>query len=480
MNVAPQDFVGRETALRRLRSYLDDVRQTGGGLLLSVRGRRRVGKSRLIEEWLQREGVPHVFFAASRQTPERELALFGEAIERADVGLAPGVRFETWEAALTYVATLAQSAARTSGRDRNEAPLVVVLDEFPYLQERQPELEATIQKVWDRVAQRFPLALVLVGSDLSMMAALTEYGRPLYGRCTELVVPPFSPAETAAMLRLGSADGLDAYLVCGGFPLVVRSWRRGDSLWAFLERELADPTSPLIVTGERMLAAEFPAELQARDVLRVIGAGERTFSGIAQIAGIPQMSLKRSLDTLVEHKRIVTAAQPLSARPSKETRYVVADPYVRFWLRFIGPGLEEIERGRGDVVVERIRRDWSAYRGRAVEPLVREAIQRILPDERFGDARSVGGYWTRTNDVEVDVVGTPARPPAKRVSFVGSIKWRERAAFDRDDLAALIAQRSRVPGVDERTLLIAVTRAGSKARDVDLTLTPDDVLRAWT
>jgi len=482
INVSNLTFVGREALLRRLDAIIDDIRATGAGRLVSVRGRRRVGKSRLIEEWLRRGGVPHVFFAASRQGPERELALFAETVERSGIGAPPGVRFETWEAALSYVAgsaLAAQSAAGGNDGTGGPWPVVVVLDEFPYLLERQPELEGTVQKLWDTLIQRRPMALVLIGSDITMMTALTEYGRPLYGRTTELVIPPFTPSETAAMGGLDGAAALEAYLVAGGFPLVVRSWRRGETLWQFLTRELADPTSPLIVTGERMLAAEFPSEVQARDVLRVIGHGERTFNAIGQTAGIPQMSLKRSLDTLVERKRVVAALQPRSAKPSRETRYVVADPYLRFWLRFIGPALDEIERGRVDLVMQRIRDSWPTYRGRAIEPLVREAVERLLPDERFGDAQYVGGYWTRTNDVEVDLTGTRERQGAKRVSFVGSIKWKERAPFDRQDLAALAAHHALVPGSDEATRLVAVSRSGSTVAGLDVTLSPADLLAAW-
>jgi AAA+ ATPase superfamily predicted ATPase len=488
-----EPFIGREQYLDRLSGLLARVRERGTGCLLSVRGRRRVGKSRLLEEWLRREGVSHVFFAASRQAPEHELSLFAEEVMRSDLPAAPtataGVRFDSWEAALTYVATLAASrpafagasspAPGTEASGTHAQPVVVVLDEFPYLLEDNPALEGTVQKVWDRVLQRVPVLLVLVGSDVSMMAALTEYGRPLYGRALELVVTPFTPLEAADMLGLNSAAALDAYLVVGGFPLAVQAWRRGESLWRFLARELADPTSPLIVTGERILAAEFPREAQARAVLGVIGAGERTFTNISQAAGIPQMSLNRSLDILVRQKGVVAALQPLSSRPPKDTRYVVADPYLRFWLRFIRARVDEIDRGRGDLVVERIRDAWETYRGRAIEPLVREALERLLPDPRLGDARCVGGYWTRANDVEVDLVGARERTTPQRVAFVGSIKWKERAPFGRQDLFALSGQRARVPGADEDTRLVAVSRSGVDAAGLDAALGPDDLLRAW-
>jgi len=469
-------FVGRGRYLQALNDQLEQVRRTGEGRFVSMRGRRRVGKSRLVEEFLRRQGapVPHVFFTASRQPSGRELSLFAEEVAGSDLSAAEvvrgGIAFDSWDAALTLIASTA---------DRS-SPAVVVMDEFPYLVEADSAIEGTVQKVWDRRLSRVPVLLILVGSDVSMMTALTEYGRPLYGRPTgEMVVEPFDPAETADMLGLPAADAFDAQLVTGGFPLTAQSWGRGNDLWGFLSEALSDPTSPLIVSGERVLNAEFPVEVQARDVLRAIGAGETTFTAISRLAGISGTPLARSLELLVERKRVVTAGRPLSAKPSRETRYHVADPYLRFWLRFVGPGIEEVERGRGELVVEEVRRFWTDYRGKAMESLVRDAIERLLPDERFGAARYVGGYWTRTNDVEVDLVGAEPKAKPKRIEFVGSIKWRERAPFDGRDLARLVSQSQKIPGVDAATLTVGVSRSGFEAEDLDVKLGPEELLGAW-
>ncbi len=435
-----------------------------------------MGKSRLVEEFLRRQETPvqHVYFTASRQPPGRELSLFAKDVAGSNLPAAEVARgvpaFDSWDAALALISSTA---------DRS-TPAVVVMDEFPYLVDVDPSIEGTLQKVWDRRLSRVPVLLILVGSDVSMMEALTDYDRPLYGRPTrEMVVEPFDPAETAGMLVLSAADAFDAQLVTGGFPLIAQSWGRGNDLWGFLSEALSDPTSPLIVSGERVLTAEFPVEAQARDVLRAIGAGETTFTAISRLAGVGATPLTRSLELLVERKRVVSAGRPLSAKPSKETRYHVADPYLRFWLRFVGPGVEEVERGRGELVVEDIRRSWADYRGKAVEPLIRDSIERMLPDERFGAARYVGGYWTRTNDVEVDLVGAERGNKPKRVEFVGSIKWRERAPFGRRDLAHLVSQAPKVPGTDAETLTVGASRSGFEVGDLDVKLGPEELLEAW-
>lgn len=437
-----------------------------------LRGRRRVGKSRLVNEFLRRTQPPAVFFAATPGSPERELARFTDAIARSTLPAADmvraGARFTSWEGALSAV-------AMSTGPD----PCVIVLDELPYLVDGHLEVEAELQHVWDQVLENRPVLLIAVGSDLAMMSALTGYGRPLFGRPTrEVVLDPLTVAEVGDLLGLDAASAIDATLVVGGFPLIAQSWPAGVSRIDFLADALADPTSALIVNGERSLAAEFP-DSTARALLSAVGGGESTLAGITSRTGIPATSLRRTLDTLVA-KRLLVTELPLSARPApKLGRVRVVDPYLRFWLRFIEPGLEEIERGRSDLAVQRVEAGWPAYRGAAVEPLVRDSVDRLLPSERFAGTRQVGSYWTRSHDVEVDLVGTADMARVRRVSVIGSIKWRENAPFGRGDLAALHAARTAVPGTDADTLLMAVSRAPIEAGGLDIGLGPADLVDAW-
>lgn len=280
------------------------------------------------------------------------------------------------------------------------------------------------------------------------------------------------------MLDLGAADAFDAHLVTGGLPLVCDEWERGASLWDFLDDGLSRPTSALIVSGERALAAEFPPDAQARGVLSAIGAGERTFANIGRAAGgLPQASLNRSLGLLVD-KRVVAVDRPLSTKSSAETRYRVADSHLRFWLAFVGPHMAEIERGRGDRVLARVRASWTSWRGRAIESLVRDGLSRLPAEAKAGADGVVGAYWTRRNDPEVDIVIADRTPVAKAVSAVGSIKWLESQPFDSRDLARLVIHRAQVPGADDATPLIVVSRSGCEVAGVTA-LGPDDLMAAW-
>jgi AAA+ ATPase superfamily predicted ATPase len=424
----------------------------------------------LVEAFVDRAGVPAVFFTAAGASAEVELEALQEAIaasslpDRAVFDEAlPG----NWSAALRQLAGILPE----------DRPAVVVIDEVPYLMERIDAFEGVLQRAWDRELSRRPVLLILIGSDLSMMEALSSYGRPFHQRGQELVLGPLNPADVGRMLGLEPAAAFDATLITGGLPLLCAAWRPGDDLWRFLEAELANPVSALLVSAERSLAAEFPDSANARDVLSAIGSGERTFTNIARAAGgIAHTSLTRAAEVLLA-KRIVVGDLPLWTSPSKERRYRVADPYLRFWLRFVGPYLPEIERLRGDLTLRRIRVGWTAWRGRAVEPLLRESLARLLPDEAVPAAPAIGGYWNRSNSIEIDIVGADREPIAKELYFLGSIKWLERSPFDHRDLAAL--QKHRAALTDEPVPLIAVSRSGVAATGLTASYGPAELLTAW-
>ncbi len=468
------EFVGRARELQLLSDQLHEVRQSAGGSFIWMRGRRRVGKSRLVEEFLDREGVPYVFFQAPRRRRADALERFRSALADSTLPAAAAVQsgatFATWPAALELAATGATA----------ERPLVIVIDELPYLVEQDNGFPSDLQEAWDRRLQRQSVLLICVGSDIRMMRALTEYPAELHDRPTrEMTVPPFSPRELAALSSVPPEQAFDRYLVVGGFPILARSWPASLSRKEFLARSLVDSANALVVNAQRVLEAEFETDLQARDVLAAIGHGETTFNAIRSASGVSNgKSLARALQVLVS-KGLVDSRLPYAAPPGKkDRRYVVVDPYLRFWLRFVGANIDEIERGRGDLVVARIERDWPTFRGKAIEPVIQRSVERLLPDPRFGGARFVGSYWTRTNDPEVDLVGAADQDHPSSVDFVGSIKWRESAPFTRHDTERLIEERAKVPGA-QAARLVGVSRSGFSAAALDMELSAGDLLEGW-
>ncbi|MQS07609.1 ATP-binding protein [Streptomyces alkaliphilus] len=475
------EFRGREEDLRTLQRQYLSVKEANGstrGRAVVVTGRRRVGKSRLLQEFCDRSGVPHVVFQATRgRHPAAERADFVSCVGRASLSgadLFSGTGARDWNAALRSLAAALP----------DDTPTIVVLDEVPWLIEQDTEFEGALQTVWDHHLSAKPVLLVLVGSDLSVMEALQTYGRPFFGRAGRMVVRPLNLADVRAMTELPAAEAVDALLITGGFPELVRSWKPGTDRRKYLREACGDPLSPLVVAGELSLLGEFPGTTRARSVLEAIGAGERTFGAIAASVGgsqgLPSGTLTPIL-AMLRDKRVVETDQPLSTTTdTKNKRYRIADPYLRFWLAFMPRVLPFIERGRGDVAFDRIERSWTTWRGRAVEPLIRESLLRLLPDGQWPDTSAIGGWWNRRNNPELDLVGADRESPAGRIHFVGSVKWLENRSFDRGDHDALVRDLLAVPGTDPNTPLVAVSRSGvAEGLPLAAWWGPEDLVRAW-
>ncbi|WP_402467448.1 ATP-binding protein [Isoptericola aurantiacus] len=474
-------FHGRSADLRLLRRQLEDVHTGAGttsGRALMVSGRRRVGKSRLVQELCDRADVPSVVFQATRRrSTSAERRDFLDTVSQAGLpgsDLVAGLTASDWNQAL-------RSLAIALPDDR---PAIVVIDELPWLTEQDPELEGALQTVWDQHLSHKPVLLILVGSDLSVMTALQQHGRPFFGRARPMHIEPLHVADVQDATGLDAAAAIDAYLVTGGFPEVVQSWQPGTPLRAFLHESLTDPLSPLLVSGELSLLGEFPEPTAARAVLDAVGSGERTFSTIAAAAGndgpLKSGTLGPLLTSLLS-RSVLAADSPLSTRAdSKNKRYRIADTYLRFWLAFIRRALPLAERGHGERALEHIERSWTSWRGRAVEPLVRASLERLLPDNSWPTAAAVGGWWNRQNNPEVDLVGADREPVARSVEFVGSVKWHDTRPFDRREYDALARAAVAVPGADEGVPLVGVSRSGfSDGLPLAATWGPEDLVAAW-
>lgn len=466
-----------------LRKRIDRVAAAGEGTALAIRGRRQVGKSRLVQEFCDRAELPYLFWAASKGAApavavDQFIAELRESSLASGAAAVPSVRSGSWPDALRALAAVLP-----------DRPSIVVLDEVPWASEQDPGFDGALQTAWDRLLQAKPVLLLLLGSDVHMMERLTAYDRPFYGRAGVLRLDPLNPVEVAAAVGLSGADALDAYLVCGGLPGILRSWPPGTSALEFIRDECGDPSSPLFNVPQQTLLAEFPAPDHTRRVLEAIGSGERTQANIAAAAGgpgegLPSGALSPILRRLVEEKRAVVTDEPLSTRPGKPALYRIADSNLRLYLASLRQAYEEVLRGRSAQAFRLIRRQWDAWRGKAVEPVVRQSLEMaaldgVLP---WRDVEAVGGWWNRRFDPEVDLVGADRAPIAGAVSFVGSIKWLS-SPFDGHDGSALRRSAPHVPGyVDGRTGLVVATRSGvapGTDLDVDVVWRPEDVLAAW-
>ncbi len=477
--MAGAGFVGRTSELGALTKRLERVRSSGSGAAVTIRGRRQVGKSRLVQEFCNRAQVPYFFFTATKgMSPVESVEAFCSELRESPLPSHPESVAQastgSWPDAFRVL-----SSALPSG------PSIVVVDELPWLAEQDELFDGALQTAWDRLLSTKPVLLLLLGSDLHMMERFTAYDRPFFGRADAMVLGPLNPAETADALGLSGGDAIDAYLTCGGLPGILRIWPTGTPALDFIRQECADPASPLFNVPESALLAEFPTPDQARRVLEAVGSGDRTQTNIAATAGgrqgaLSSGSLSPLLRRLSEEKRVLAVDEPLSARPGKPALYRVADHNLRLYLGAFRAAAERSRRGQPEAAIRLVELRWSSLRGRAVEPVVREALTMAAVAGRlpWDDVETVGGWWNRRFDPEVDLVGADRSPIARRVGFAGSIKWLG-TAFDDHDLAKLRDTAVQVPGFDSGGLVVVSLSGVTPGLDVDLVWGPDDVVAAW-
>jgi AAA+ ATPase superfamily predicted ATPase len=474
-------FVGRKSELALLRKRLDAVAGSGTGTALVIRGRRQVGKSRLAQEFCDRADVPYLFFTATKGASPVEaitsfLAELGSSSVPRDQALVPAQPTASWPDAFRVLAGVLP-----------DAPVVVVLDELPWLAEQDEIFDGALQTAWDRLLSSRPVLLLLLGSDLHMMERLTAYDRPFFGRADNLLLGPLNPAEVGEALGLQSADAIDAHLLSGGLPGILRAWPNAVPALEFAARECADPASPLFGVPEAALLAEFPAPDVTRRVIEAVGGGERTHSNIAAEAGsssgaVPSGTLTPILRRLTEDKHVLAIDEPLSVKATKPALYRVADSSLRFYLA-IGRAAHELSRrGRPSVAEALIDRRWASWRGRAVEPVIREALSLAATELPWPEATAVGGWWNRAFDPEIDLIGADRAPVARTLWYAGSVKWLNHP-FGSKELADLQRAAPQVPGFDPgKTALVSVSRAGftdSTAATLALRWHPQDIINAF-
>ena len=475
------EFYGRAAALHELHTHTSAIRGSGTGVLVTLTGRRQVGKSRLITEFALRSRLPCLYYTA-----------------RADS--APSRHFQDWARAfgsLSGALPDAETRSRLDGepqrgdlaeplpRDWSDAfaalaracsstPCIVVLDDFEQAVRVEPTLPAIVARSWQRQLRQCPVLFVVVGSA----GELTPHATPM-------TLLPLNPAECAhALGRRPAVAAFDTHLITGGTPRLVAGCAQAGDPYEFVRAQLHDENSDLVVMGERLVATEVAESASARTVLAAIGAEPQPLTSFTRIvAQLPstgvtaQTAATRALKLLTQ-RQVVAAHTPVGAPANtKLRRYRIDDSSLRFWHFFVRPHLGDIARGRVDLAVAAFDASWTSWRAAAMHPVVHAALRRLtLTMPEFTRAADVGAWWNREGR-ELDIVLSARRN--QPMVAVGAIKWDDGEPFTADDQRAVDEARSMLPNA-ERATSLAICPAGARpGAGVDVVLDADALLAAW-
>ena len=423
-------FSGRDQEL----GLLERLWAARGGQFLILFGRRRVGKTALLTEWIQKSGRRAIYWVASSTSALAQLRSFSRAIYNYANPHAPApddFSYATWEQAWQQVASLARSSR-----------LALFIDEFTYLLEVTPGIAGELQNLWDRLLSKTDLFFCLSGSHLGMMRReFLSYQAPLYGRATaQIHLQPLPFGLTRSFFpRFSAVDRVAIYAMFGGIPAYWERLDPNQSVSQNIKDQLLTPNN-LMQSEPRLLLQDFISEPHNyMAILTAIANGARTPKEIAAFTGLENVHVPKYLSVLADAGFVERRTPAIESKPFSRTgRHHITDPYLRFYFRFLASREEQLALKIQDQALAEITRHMVDFIGTHTwEELCREWTLRagarrvipFMPDH-------VGSAWNKLT--QVDVAGVD---PMEKTLVLGECKWTINP-MDRPVMANLIEEKT--------------------------------------
>ena len=387
-----------------------------GSSLVILYGRRRVGKTTLISEFIKNKNA--MFFLASEESEVQNRNAFKEkaaAFIKSDLLMDASV--SSWD-------TIFKAIMDTSF----DTKPVIVIDEFQYIGKSNPAFPSVFQRIWEEILKNKSVMVILCGSLISMMESQTlNYDSPLYGRRTaqiKLKQIPFRYYKQFFPKKDENAL-IEMYSVTGGVPKYIELFRESDNIYEAIEQSILNPSGYLYDEPYFLLQQEVSEIGSYFSLIKAIAAGNSKLSAIATVLETKATSLTKYLKTLIdldilEREVPVTEDNP---EKSKKGLYKIKDNYLRFWFAFVYPNMSFIESGNGEIVLSKIRKGLiSNHTAFVYEDVCREKMWQLNAEEKWDFHFSkLGRYWD--NQTEIDIA---AIDPEGKNLILGECKyWSE-------------------------------------------------------
>ena len=423
--------------------FLERKWEEKGSQLIILYGRRRVGKTMLLKEFLKdKKGV---YFLATADS-------MGENIK----DLAERFSELTGREYFKEVRDFGKLFHYLADEIKNER-VAVVLDEFQYLMGLEPGILSVLQRVWDEYLKDTEIFLVLCGSSIGMMERVMEYKSPLYGRRTgQWRVEPFDIKAIAEMLPDRDMEELvKTYAVFGGVPFYL-DLVRGLTVEEAIRERVLRKGEVLYEEPEFLLREELREPRVYKLILKGLALGYETLGELVSFTGLDRGHLSRYLDIL---GRLDIIGYELPYGRRKRGRYYIKDNFFNFWFRFVYPNLADLELGLVDDVWAKIEGELNVYYGKAFERLVREMLRQRIID--FGQ-RKVARWWHKGEEIDAVLELDDG------LLFV-EVKWGELEGKEAERVLEELKKKAESFDVkDKRFLLIARRIKGKSSEMMDL------------
>lgn len=421
-------FIGREKELKVLNNLYTSEKFE----FAVIYGRRRVGKTALINEFIGDK--KSIYFMGVESNTKQNLENFSKSIIEYSSGIVADTSFQSFQAALEYVFELS----------KNER-LILAIDEYPYVARSSKSLASTIQMLIDKYKDTSKMMLILCGSSMSYMEDnVLAYKAPLYGRRTaQMKILPFDFEETCRYFKNFSAeDKALIYGIVGGTPQYLLQINDKLSVEENIKNTYLNPASFLFEEPTNLLKQEVREPAIYTAIITAIATGASRMSEISTKVGEDTNVCTSYIKNLI-NLGIVQKENPYGEKNSRKSIYYIEDNMFRFWYRFVLENNSLIVRGAVDRVYKRIEPYLSNYMGKVFEDICTQYLWKELLDGRCPvEFNSLGRWWgndpVEKKQTEIDIMGEQDKDTA----LFGECKWTN----EKVDLGVLemLVKRSRL------------------------------------
>lgn len=416
------------------------------GEMIVIYGRRRVGKTELIRQFIKTIPENKLYFYVDLIGKQGLLNSLSNSVQEQ---LKETLKFSEFDDFLDYLETKAE----------NEK-FVLVIDEFQRFLDVAPDFITKLQNYWDSKLKNKKLMLILVGSSIGMIQKITNSrAGALYGRGTKMKISPFRYADFRLMFKdLSEEEKVLTYSVFGGTPYYLEKVKKteGDIYQKIFELVIKKGAE-LVEEPKNLLEYEnVRAHAKYNSILQATSSGKETLKEIEDFTKINSNVIPPYIAKLDELLDLLGRKDPVLGK-KKLGRYCLKDNFFRFWYKFIFPNQTPLNLGNTKLVSNLIRENLSGYAGRVFEDIVREILIMHLNKKIKNveiDFENIGAWWDRSGN-EIDVV---AYNHKSRKILVGEVKWASQPM----DVGVVeeLARKSRMISFSGEYKLLFVSKSG--------------------
>ena len=379
-------FVNRKKELQLLEDeYLNNEFR-----FTIIYGRRRVGKTTLLKEYISSK--PYIYFLVTLESLPTVLQRFQNMVADFLVdAFLKEIELKSFEQIFSYLA-----------KQNLSSKIVVVIDEFQYLGKLDKSIPSQFQYIVDEILKSKNIHLVLCGSIISMMYNQTlSYNSPLYGRRTSAIKLDALSFEylSAFFPTKNEIELIELYAVLYGVPKYLELFRKSSTIFEAIERNILDRNTFLYEEPRFILQNEVNEPMTYFTILETIANGEHKLGNIAGKLNKNVQNITSFISRLIELEIIYKEVPVTEKLPNKSKKglYFIKDNFFRFWFSYVLPYKSQLELGNTNYAMVKIKENFSGFVAKIYEDLAVEYTLKNYP------ILKAGRWWSKNE--EIDVVG---------------------------------------------------------------------------